>query len=217
MSLERNMEDFEVLVSRSAELHGHLCPGQIIGVRMAMMGCRLIGIEDPRLNVKKLIVFVEIDRCASDSIAVVTGCKLGRRSLKFIDNGIMAASFLNLETGQAFRIAAREDSRERASRYAPHISNPRERQLHAYRVMPTDELFRIQPVKIDLGRLDLPGPTRRKVVCEACGETVRDGKERVIDGRVLCRPCAGDGYFLPVGTGDEDCGHAWHLPMREAK
>ena len=77
------MKDFETLLETSARAHGHLCPGQVVGVRMAMLGCRLIGIGEPRKEIKKLIVFVEIDRCASDAISVVTGVKLGRRSLKF--------------------------------------------------------------------------------------------------------------------------------------
>ncbi len=192
------MEDFETLLARSVEHHGHLCPGQVIGVRMAMLGCRLIGIENPEKEIRKLMVFVEIDRCASDAIMVVTGTKLGRRSLKFVDNGIMAASFLNLETREAYRISATERSRELAEKYAPHILNKQDRQLHAYRVMPDSELFRIEKVKIDLRQLDLPGPTRRKVVCRKCGETVRDGKEVVKDGRMLCRPCAGESYFLPL-------------------
>ena len=192
------MEDFEILLGRSVQHHGHLCAGQIIGVRMAMLGCRLIGIEDPRNEIKKLIVFVEIDRCATDAIAVVTGVKLGRRSLKFVDNGIMAASFLNLQTCRAYRISATERSRDLAKKYAPHIQNKEERQLHAYRMMPTSELFKIEAVKIDIQRLDLPGPTRRKVVCEKCGETVRDGKEVLLEGRIFCRPCAGNTYFLPI-------------------
>jgi len=194
------MENFETLLARSVQHHGHLCPGQVIGVRMAMLGCRLIGIQDPLKDIKKLIVFVEIDRCASDAIMVVTGSKLGRRSLKFVDNGIMAASFLNLETSRAYRISATEGSRELAKKYAPHIRNIRERQLHAYGMMPTSELFKIEEVKIDLQKFDLPGPTKRKVVCERCGETVRDGKEVLSDGLICCRPCAGDTYFLPLGT-----------------
>ncbi len=163
-----------------------------------MLGCELIGIDDPERDIKKLIVFVEIDRCATDSIAVVTGCKLGRRSLKFVDNGILAATFLNLETGRAWRVSATESSRELAVKYAPEIENVQERQLHAYRVMPLSELFRMEEVRVDLQSLDLPGPTRSKVVCEACGETVRDGKQKVVHGRVLCRPCAGDAYFIPL-------------------
>lgn len=195
------MQDFETLLTRSTQMHGHLCPGQVIGVRMAMLGCRLIGIDDPQAEIKKLIVFVEIDRCASDAIAAVTGCKLGRRSLKFVDNGIMAATFLNLETGRAYRLSATERSRKLASTYAPDINNLREKQLKAYRVMPIAELFRIQEVRVDLKRLDFPGPTRRKVVCAICGETVRDGKEVRIDGRLCCRSCAGDTYFLALPSG----------------
>jgi formylmethanofuran dehydrogenase subunit E len=196
----KRMEDFETLLGRSVQHHGHLCPGQVIGVRMAMLGCRLIGIEEPRKEIKKLIVFVEIDRCASDAISVVTCVKLGRRSLKFVDNGIMAASFLNLETGRAYRIRATERSRDLAKKYAPHIQNIQGRQLLAYRLMSASELFKIEEVKIDLQDLDLPGPTRQKILCEKCGETVRDGKEVLSDGRVYCRPCAGDTYFLPLET-----------------
>jgi formylmethanofuran dehydrogenase subunit E len=100
----------------------------------------------------------------------------------------------------AYRITATESSRDLAKKYAPHIKNIRDRQLHAYRIMPTSDLFRVEEVKIDLQRLDLPGPTQRKVLCEKCGETVRDGKDVLKDGRVYCRLCAGDTYFLPVKT-----------------
>src|SRR3990172_2771252 len=107
------MKPFHELLASSAAAHGHLCPGQVIGVRMAMLGCSLIGLDDPTSleQIKNLIVFVEIDRCATDAIAHVTGAKLGRRSLKFVDHGIMAATFVNLSTGKAFRIVSREDSR----------------------------------------------------------------------------------------------------------
>jgi len=117
------MEDFETLLRGSAEAHGHLCPGQVVGVRMAMLGCRLIGLDNPRglPQIKKIIVYVEIDRCATDAISYVTGVKLGRRSLKFVDNGIMAATFVNLETHVAFRIYSTEASRDLTAKYAPHI------------------------------------------------------------------------------------------------
>ena len=119
------MENFKTLLKGSVEAHGHLCPGQVVGVRMAMLGCRLIGLDDPASmpQIKKLIVYVEMDRCATDAIAFVTGVKLGRRSLKFIDNGIMAATFVNLETQKAFRIESTETSREVAAAYAQDIGN----------------------------------------------------------------------------------------------
>ncbi len=107
------MDNFETLLASSAEAHGHLCPGQVVGVRMSMLGCRLIGLDNPtsREQIKKLLVYVEMDRCAADAVAHVTGARLGRRSLKFVDYGIMAASFLNLETGVAYRVVSTEEAR----------------------------------------------------------------------------------------------------------
>src|SRR4030042_5094912 len=117
------MDHFEALLASSARAHGHLCPGQAVGVRMAMLGCRLIGLEDPteHSQIKKILVYVEMDRCAADAIAHVTGVKLGRRSLKFVDYGIMAASFVNLDTGKAFRVISTEEARDLAPLYAPEI------------------------------------------------------------------------------------------------
>lgn len=188
---------FKTLLSESAERHGHLCPGQVIGVRMAMLGCSLIGLSDPtsRAQIKKLIVFVEMDRCAGDAVAHVTGAKLGRRSLKFKDYGIMAATFLNLETNAAFRIISTEEARDLAPFYAPGVAGKADQQLEAYMEMPDDVLFRVQAVQVDLADCDMPGPTRQKTICSCCGQMVRDGREQVRDGRPVCRPCATGGYF----------------------
>ena len=198
------MKDFETLLRGSAEAHGHLCPGQVVGVRMAMLGCDLVGLDEPsRLpQIKKLIVYVEIDRCAADAISHVTGVKLGRRSLKFIDNGIMAATFVNLETGEAYRIMSTESSREAAEIYAPNLGDERLRQLEAYRIMPDDELFTIERVYVDVPVNDLPGPSRFKARCEKCGVVVRDKKEVFLNGRVLCRPCAYGTYYRACGNDD---------------
>ena len=194
------MLDFETLLKGSSQAHGHLCPGQVVGVRMAMLGCRLIGLDDPsRLpQIKKIIVYVEIDRCAADAIAYVTGVKLGRRSLKFVDNGIMAATFVNLESGKAFRILSTEESREMAGQYAPDVADKREQQLEAYKAMPDEVLFKVAPVIVDVPVHDMPGPSRFKTQCEQCGQVVRDKKEVLINGRVLCRPCVYGSYYRPV-------------------
>ena len=191
------MKPFDMLLTESAAAHGHLCPGQVVGVRMAMLGCRLINLDDPTSldQIKKLIVFVEMDRCAADAVAHVTGVKLGRRSLKFVDYGIMAATFVNLETGKAFRVISTEDSRSLADAYAPDVGDKSARQLNAYKRMPDSVLFRVQRVKIVLGDCDMPGPSRRSVVCSRCGQVVRDGREVVEDGRSLCKPCTAGCYF----------------------
>ena len=191
------MQEFESLLKSSAAVHGHLCPGQAVGVRMAMLGCRLIGLDEPTRHdqIKKLIVYVEMDRCTADAVAHVTGVKLGRRSLKFLDYGIMAASFLNLETGQAFRIISTEEARSLAPAYAPEIAGKSPQQLVAYQRMPDSVLFRVQRVDIAISEFDLPGPTRRKVACSRCGQVVRDYREVIKEGRAFCVPCAEGAYF----------------------
>lgn len=191
------MKTFEELLETSVTAHGHLCAGQVIGVRMAMLGLKLVGIEDPnrKEDRKKLIVYVEIDRCATDAIQSVTGCRLGRRSLKYKDFGVNAATFLNLETGEAFRIVSTEESRTLADTLVPEESDPYKRQLIGYQRMSDEDLFRIEPVEVLIDETDMPGPTRKKATCTRCGQVVRDGREVVRADEVLCRPCAGDGYF----------------------
>ena len=191
------MEAFEVLLEISADAHGHLCPGQVVGVRMAMLGCRLIGLDKPTRHdqIKKLIVYVEMDRCTADAVAHVTGVKLGRRSLKFMDYGIMAATFVNLETGKAFRVVSTEAARSLADAYAPEIADKYPQQLEAYKRMPDSVLFRVQQVKVKINECDLPGPTRYKALCSRCGQVVRDQREVIQNGEVLCKPCAQESYF----------------------
>jgi formylmethanofuran dehydrogenase subunit E len=196
------MDDFATLLEGSARAHGHLCPGQVVGVRMAMLGCRLIGLDNPGQppQIKKLIVYVEIDRCATDAIAYVTGVKLGRRSLKFVDNGIMAATFVNLESGAAVRIVSTESSRDLARVYAPGVADLRQRQIDGYRNMPDSALFTLAWVQVDVPVHDMPGPSCFKIRCDGCGTMVRDKKEVLVHDRVLCRPCAYGTYYRPLGV-----------------
>jgi len=194
------LKDFNTLLEGSAQAHGHLCPGQVIGVRMAMLGCRLIGLDEPSTlpQIKKIIVYVEMDRCATDAISYVTGVKLGRRSLKFIDNGIMAATFVNLETGNAFRIVSTETAQELAPKLMPHIEDSRLAQLEAYKIMNDSDLFTVSRVKVNVPAAEMPGPTRFKAVCARCGIVVRDKKEVLKNNQILCRPCAFGSYYEPV-------------------
>ena len=191
---------FEQLLEESVQRHGHMCAGQVIGVRMAMLGCHLVGVDQPKepQNKKKLMVFLEIDRCASDAIESVTGCRLGKRTLKFKDFGINAATFLNLETGAAVRIISTESSRQLAQDYAPDETTLKGQQLEGYKLMPDDLLFKVQSVKVNLEKWEMPGPPRRHAACDICGQVVRDGREMAVNGKVLCRICGGESYFTPI-------------------
>ena len=191
--------DFESLLEESTRIHGHLCPGQVLGVKMSMLGLRETGITDPKgKDRKNIIVFVEMDRCATDAVQSVTGCSLGHRTMKFMDYGKMAATFVNLKTGKAVRVIAREDSRRKAKEYFPEIENKYEAQLQAYKIMPDNELFDVMEVQVKINPEDMPGRPLRRVRCESCGEYVQDLREVQRNGKVFCRPCADSGYYKIV-------------------
>ena len=194
----KTLDEYAALASAS---HGHLCAGRILGIRMAMLGLRALGIDDPVKARKRLLTYVEIDRCATDAVSLVTGCRLGKRSLKFVDYGKVAATFVDLETGRAVRVAAREEARDKAKAMFPALADPTQAQLQAYRVMENDDLFCLQTVRVNLKPQDLPGRPHSRVRCVQCGEEVNDGRERRQGERLLCRSCAGEAYYEVVTGG----------------
>lgn len=195
--------ELERLLEEAAAFHGHLCAGQVLGVRMALLGLKELGIRDPRgEDRKRLIVFVEIDRCATDAIMTVTVCTPGKRSMKILPYGKMAATFVKADTGKGVRIVSREDSRERAMRYAPGLDDLSKAQKEAYKIMPDCELFDMQEVLVQIKPEDMPGKPLRRVVCSNCGESVMDIKEVYRNGRPLCWPCSsGAFYYEPLTKG----------------
>ena len=185
---------------RDAErAHGHLCAGQVLGVRLAMLGLIKLGIDDPHgKDRKRLVTFVEIDRCATDAVAVVTGCRLGKRALKFRDWGKVAATFVDLETGKSIRIAAKESSKALARQMHPEIESKNQQQMLAYREMPDDDLFVSQWVKVELPEEEFPGYKGPRIVCDSCGEGINFRREVQQNGKILCRGCAGENYYRPL-------------------
>ena len=193
---KKHKTDFEKLLDISVKIHGHLCPGQVLGVRMSMLGLSLIGIDDPKgKDRKSLIVYVEIDRCATDAIQSVTGCSPGKRSMKLLDYGKMAATFVNLKEDKAVRLLAKEESKNKAKNYFPEIEDKYKCQLEAYKVMPDEELFEWKEVKVEIPEEDMPGRPKRRVKCEKCGEHVQDNRDLNVEGKILCKACAGEAYY----------------------
>ena len=192
VALPLHERPFDDLLDEAVRFHGDVCPGQVLGVRMARAGCREVGIDDPRNAGKSLIVFVEVDRCAVDAIQTLTRVSLGKRTLKFLDYGKAAATFVNAATGRAVRVAAREAARAVAARLMPAERDARRAMIAAYRVMDEDALLDIAPVTIAPGWLDRP---RVRVPCARCGEGVNYRREVVVDGRALCQACACPAYY----------------------
>ncbi|MBL0160783.1 MAG: TraR/DksA C4-type zinc finger protein [Bryobacterales bacterium] len=192
----KSFSEYEVL---AAQAHGHMCAGQVLGLRLAIHGLGLLGIDDPTgTQRKRLVTFVEIDRCATDAISVVTGCRLGKRALKFVDFGKMAATFCDLQTGRSVRVVAKESSKQRARELYPAIADRNEQQMTAYRELPDSELFESEWVTVHVGPEDLPGFKGPRVVCEQCGEGINFQREVLAGGLTLCRGCAGERYYEPL-------------------
>jgi formylmethanofuran dehydrogenase subunit E len=193
------MQSLDEYLRDAEQAHGHLCAGQVLGVRLAMLGLEKLEIADPRgKDRKRLVTFVEIDRCATDAVAVVTGCRLGKRALKFRDWGKVAATFVDVSTGKAIRIAAKESSKALAGQMHPEIADKNQQQMLAYREITAEELFTMQWVKVELPPEEFPGYKGGRIVCEQCSEGINFRREVIREGKTLCRSCAGDCYYQPV-------------------
>ena len=191
------MQTLEEYIERANVAHGHTCAGQILGIRLSLLGLKELGIDDPIKERKRLVTIVEIDRCATDAVQLVTGCRLGKRALKFKDFGKVAATFVDLKTGRAIRIVAREESKQKARELFPELDKE-EGQRRAYRQLPDDDLFTRQWVRVALPEEDMPGYRAPRVVCAQCGEGINFKREVQRDGRLLCRACAGERYYEPL-------------------
>jgi formylmethanofuran dehydrogenase subunit E len=193
------LKTFDEYVALAEQAHGHICAGQILGLRMAIYGLQLLELDDPTgKHRKRLVTFIEIDRCATDAIPVVTGCRLGKRALKFRDFGKVAATFCDLEADRAVRVVALESSKQRAVEMFPEIVGRNAQQMRAYREMPEEELFLSQWVRVKLGPEEFPGYKAARAICAECGEGINFKREVVRDERVLCKSCAGERYYEPL-------------------
>jgi formylmethanofuran dehydrogenase subunit E len=201
--MEKNMEttvdhlNLTKCLEVAKTFHGDLCAGIAIGTRMAILGLKAIGINDPKGKDRKdLIVFVEMDRCATDAILAITGCHPGKRTMKILDYGKMAATFINLKTGKAVRVNAKNKDGNKVQTREEIEQNPH---TDTYTTMPVEDLFDVMEVTVELKPEDMPGKPLRTATCTSCGERIMDMREVFRDGKILCRPCANrDFYYTPV-------------------
>lgn len=190
------LKTFDEYVTLAEAAHGHMCAGQILGLRLAIHGMELLGIDDPTgKDRKRLVSFVEIDRCATDAVTVVTGCRMGKRALKFRDFGKVAATFCDLETDRAVRVVAKDSSKQRAKEVYPEIEDKNKQQMKAYRELPVADMFEHAWVRVKLDPQEMPGFKGPKVSCAQCGEGINFKREVEVDGRTLCKACAGERYY----------------------
>lgn len=188
------MKSFQELLDATAALHNHLCPRQVLGVRMGMAAAQHLDLDLPQSD-KRVFTLVETDGCFSDGIAVATGCTLGHRTMHLMDFGKIAATFIDTHTQNAIRMTPRPESRDLAAIYAPHAADKWHAYLEAYQIIPDQELFTIQPVILNFSIGSLISTPAARATCEECGEEIFNEREVLIEDRVLCRACAGQRYY----------------------
>jgi formylmethanofuran dehydrogenase subunit E len=182
----KEIEDFYYFVKKIEEFHGHICVGIAMGTKSALAAMRLLEFDPYEKKHKDLIVYVETDRCMTDAVQGVTGCSLGKRSLKYIDYGRFAATFVKLSTGEAYRITTKKD-------FSRDLSL--EDLLKAVSETPDDEMLLIQKVELKVPENDLPGLPKDKADCSVCGERVMDGRAVFKDGKAYCKACLYGAYY----------------------
>lgn len=192
------MPTFEELLQKSAALHQHLCPRQVLGVRMGLLAGQWLGLEVPQSD-KRILTIVETDGCFIDGLAVATGCRIGRRNMIVYDFGKVAATFVDTHTGQAVRIAPSSQSRQLAKTYAPEAESRWHAYLYGYQRIPDDELLTIQEVILDVSLAEILSKDGYRVKCDICGEEIINEREVHRKGLTLCRPCAGERYYRRAG------------------
>lgn len=188
------MPELEELLEASAAHHKHLCPRQVLGVRMGLLGSKRLGLEVPRED-KRLIVFMETDGCAADGVSVSTGSWVGRRTMRIVDFGKVAATLVDSESGRAYRVYPHPRSRARAADAVPHARSRWHGQLKAYQVLPDDELLCVQAVVLDVDLDVIISRAGVRTVCDNCGEEIINEREVLAGDRTLCRGCTGESYY----------------------
>ncbi len=191
------MATLSELLALSARDHDHLCPRQVLGVRMGMLAGELMRLPLPQVD-KRLLTFIEVDGCFADGIAAATGCTVGHRTLRVMDYGKVAATFVDTRSGEAVRIAPHPNVRQAAYAHAPNARSRWHAQLEAYQIMPDEELLVAQPVALNLSLGEIVSRPGVRVNCELCGEEIINEREIVRESMILCRGCAEPAYYLPV-------------------
>jgi formylmethanofuran dehydrogenase subunit E len=177
-----------------AAMHKHLCPRQVLGVRMGLYAAELLGFEAPQKD-KRMLAFVESDGCFADGVAVATGCTLGHRTMRLVDYGKVAATVVDTKTGRAIRLAPEADVRKRAAEVTPHAPNRWTGQLEGYQKIVSEELISIEEVQLNLDVSAIVGKPGIRVNCTLCGEEILNQREVTSDGKILCMSCYGDSYW----------------------
>ena len=189
------------LLELSAASHHHLCPKQVLGVRMGMLAAKILDMPLPQTDRKRLFVFAETDGCAISGITASTGCSVNKRTMRLMDFGKVAATFVDTVTDRAIRIHPLPESRQNAIAIAEAYMRPEpiESRWHAYlygyQVLDDRLLFSVRSVNLSVYLKDIISTPTAFAVCDHCGEEINNGREIITDTLTLCQACGGNGYY----------------------
>lgn len=179
------MDDYELFLNKVADFHGHICTGIVLGTRMTLAAMRYLHL-DPHQKNRNLLAYTEIDRCMADAVMIITGCSLGRRTLKHVDYGKFAATLVDQEAGKAVRATVAQDFSGRRDM---------EETRKIISAIPDEQLIALRAVQVNIPGYDLPGFPLKTAVCSICGEQIMDGRDIARGGRAICRGCAHGSYY----------------------
>jgi len=193
----RGLIQMAKLLEQCAVRHSRLCPRQVLGVRMGLLAGKVFGLDVPNSG-DDLLALVETDGCFADGVSVATGNTVGNRLLRVLDFGKVAATFIDMKNDKAFRIAPRSGIRAAAQKLEPDAESRWHAQLKAYQIMPDADLLAVQLVQLSIPLEKLLSKPAYRVNCEACGEEIINEREVTLEGKILCRTCAGQSYYRLV-------------------
>ena len=196
------MLTLEELLDLSSATHHNVCPRQVLGARMGMCAAEVLGLDLPQKN-KRLFAFMETDGCTLDGVGAATGCWVGRRTMRVLDFGKIAVTFVDTHTDRAIRVSPHPDVRAAVPVYASQVEDRWQAYLEAYQIMPREKLLVVEPVKLLVSMREIISQEGIKAVCECCGEEIFNEREVHVDGQTLCRACAGQSYYELAVTGME--------------
>jgi formylmethanofuran dehydrogenase subunit E len=194
-----NPDLFRTLLDRSAAEHRHLCPRQVLGVRLGLFALRHLELalsDTPFDNSRKrLLTIVETDGCGADGIIAATDCTIGHRTMQVADYGKLAATVIDTRTKKAVRVRPRPDSRKRALDYPIEAQSRWHKYLHAYQVMPDEDLLEARPVQLVQSLEAILSKPGARTTCATCKEEIMNEREVFKEGEVYCKSCAGESYY----------------------
>ena len=203
------MKDLKPFLDESSSHHDHLCPRQILGVRIGLAGAAALGLE-PNLPGKRLLVIIESDGCFADGVIAATGCTVGHRRLRMEDYGKVAATFVDVKTGRAVRVAPVSDIRQLACSYTPEEARHYFAQMQAYQTLPEDKLFTFHEVQLTTPVEQIISRPGVRVECALCGEEIINEREVILNGKPYCISCSQGGYYGPVARMESQAAERSH-------